>query len=95
MTTSIWLAIGFLGQALFSARFLIQWIASEKRGESTIPLAFWWFSLAGGATLLCYALWRADPVFILGQGMGLAIYARNLVLIGRARSRGVTKPALQ
>lgn len=94
MTSSIWIAIGFLGQGLFSARLLIQWIASEKRGESIIPLAFWWFSLAGGATLLCYAIWRADPVFILGQGMGLAIYTRNLVLIGRAQQRDALEPAL-
>lgn len=95
MTTTIWIAIGFLGQALFSARFLIQWIASEKRGESTIPLAFWWFSLAGGVTLLTYAIWRADPVFILGQGMGLLIYTRNLVLIERARNRDAPEPVLR
>lgn len=95
MTTTIWIAIGFLGQALFSARFLIQWIASEKRGESTIPLAFWWFSLAGGVTLLTYAIWRADPVFILGQGIGLLIYTRNLILIERARNRDASEPVLR
>ncbi|MDX5362072.1 MAG: lipid-A-disaccharide synthase N-terminal domain-containing protein [Alphaproteobacteria bacterium] len=81
----LWLGIGFVGQALFSGRFLVQWIASEMRRESIVPLAFWWFSIAGGTTLFAYALWREDPVFIAGQGLGLVIYARNLVLIGRRR----------
>lgn len=80
---TIWLAIGFAGQLLFSSRFVIQWIASERSGRSVVPLAFWWFSLAGGVTLLAYALWREDPVFAIGQASGLLIYARNLVLIGR------------
>jgi lipid-A-disaccharide synthase-like uncharacterized protein len=86
---TIWVAIGFLGQALFTSRFLVQWIASERRGESIIPLAFWWLSLAGGLTLLSYAIWRQDPVFIVGQATGLVVYTRNLVLIGRKR-RGAT-----
>ncbi len=73
-----WLAIGFLGQALFSLRFLVQWICSERQRRSVVPLAFWYFSLAGGAVLLSYAIWRQDPVFIVGQGMGLIIYLRNL-----------------
>ncbi|MTE01097.1 hypothetical protein GIY56_12400 [Paracoccus sp. YIM 132242] len=80
----VWIGIGFLGQALFSARFVIQWLASERSGRSVVPLAFWWFSLAGGATLLAYALWRGDPVFVLGQGLGLAVYLRNLALIRRS-----------
>ena len=80
-----WISIGFLGQALFSARFIIQWLASERSRQSVVPLAFWWFSLAGGATLLSYALWRGDPVFVLGQGLGLVVYLRNLVLIRRHR----------
>ena len=80
---TIWLAFGLLGQAMFSARFLVQWLASERKRQSVIPTAFWWLSLAGGATLLSYALWRRDPVFILGQGMGLVVYIRNLVLIRR------------
>lgn len=84
-----WIAVGFLGQVFFTSRFLIQWIASERRGESIVPLAFWWFSLLGGVTLLCYAIWRRDPVFILGQSAGLFIYARNLALIAR-RGRRVT-----
>jgi len=81
----IWLAIGFLGQALFSMRFLIQWIYSERKKRSVIPLAFWYFSLAGGITLLSYAIYRRDPVFILGQATGVFIYTRNLQLIARER----------
>ncbi|PRY71544.1 lipid-A-disaccharide synthase N-terminal domain-containing protein [Halomonas ventosae] len=79
----LWLGIGFLGQALFSARFLVQWLASERARRSIVPRAFWFFSLAGGATLLAYAIYRRDPVFIAGQGAGLFIYARNLMLIRR------------
>lgn len=79
----LWLAIGFLGQALFSARFMVQWIASERARRSIVPKAFWFFSLGGGATLLAYALYRQDPVFIVGQGAGLFIYVRNLMLIRR------------
>ena len=72
---------GFLGQALFSMRFLIQWIMSERARASVMPVAFWYFSLAGGIVLLTYAIYRWDPVFMLGQAMGLAVYARNLWLI--------------
>ncbi|MGI1662263.1 lipid-A-disaccharide synthase N-terminal domain-containing protein [Palleronia sp. KMU-117] len=82
---TFWIGIGFLGQLLFTSRFLVQWIASERRRESVIPLAFWWLSLAGGLTLLAYAIWRLDPVFILGQATGLVVYSRNLILIGRSR----------
>ncbi len=80
-TWAIWVAVGFLGQAMFSMRFLIQWISSEKRRESVIPIAFWYFSIAGGATLLAYAIHRLDPVFIVGQAAGLLVYARNLYFI--------------
>lgn len=80
-----WLAIGFLGQALFSARFIVQWLQSEKVKKSVIPSAFWYFSMAGGATLLAYAIHRRDPVFILGQGAGLLIYFRNLQFLWRDR----------
>lgn len=83
----VWLAVGLFGQAMFSARFLVQWIASELRRRSVIPQLFWYFSLAGGATLFVYALHREDPVFIIGQGAGLFIYARNLWLIRVARQR--------
>ncbi|WP_227369335.1 lipid-A-disaccharide synthase N-terminal domain-containing protein [Halomonas sp. M20] len=79
----LWLSIGFLGQALFSARFIVQWLASERARRSIVPKAFWFLSLGGGATLLAYALYRRDPVFIAGQGAGLFIYARNLMLIRR------------
>ncbi len=87
-TETIRLAVGFGGQLLFTSRFLVQWIASERAGRSIMPLAFWWLSLAGGATLLAYALWRRDPVFAVGQAAGLIIYSRNLVLIARMRRDG-------
>ncbi|HHC71636.1 MAG TPA: hypothetical protein ENK54_01965 [Thiotrichales bacterium] len=80
----IWLGIGFAGQALFSMRFLIQWISSERQRKSVIPVAFWYFSIAGGLTLLAYAIHRRDPVFILGQLTGVFIYARNLYFIHTA-----------
>lgn len=88
--TTIWLCIGFSGQLLFTSRFLVQWIASERARRSVVPLAFWWFSLAGGATLLAYAIWRRDPVFAAGQASGLVIYVRNLMLIGRTAGSGQT-----
>lgn len=78
---TLWMAVGFLGQAFFSARFIVQWLASERARRSVVPHAFWLFSLGGGATLFAYALYRRDPVFIVGQGMGLIIYMRNLMLI--------------
>ena len=83
-----WLLLGLLGQAGFSARFVVQWLASERRRASVVPVAFWWLSLTGGALLLAYALHRRDPVFVLGQAAGLAVYLRNLVLIGRRPSGG-------
>lgn len=79
----IWLVIGFTGQALFSARFFVQWLYSERNRKSVIPIAFWYFSLAGGATLFVYALHIGDPVFIVGQSMGVLIYSRNLYFIHR------------
>jgi lipid-A-disaccharide synthase-like uncharacterized protein len=85
MTNFYWLIIGFLGQALFSMRFLVQWWASERKRRSVIPLAFWFFSVAGGITLLGYAIYRQDPVFIVGQAGGLIIYTRNLYFIYRER----------
>ena len=89
MTTEhLWIVIGFLGQAFFSARFLVQWIASERRGKSVVPRAFWYFSIGGGLTLLFYAIWRRDPVFILGQGAGLFVYARNLYFVLRDAGHG-------
>jgi len=79
-----WTLLGFAGQALFSLRFIVQWISSERAKRSTIPNAFWWFSIGGGMLLFTYAAFgRHDIVFSLGQGMGLFIYFRNLVLLRR------------
>ena len=78
-----WLAVGFGGQALFASRFIVQWIVSEKAGRSTVPRIFWWLSLGGGTVLAIYAFHRKDPVFFLGQALGLLIYTRNLALSRR------------
>lgn len=82
---TIWLVIGFLGQATFSMRFLVQWWRSERAGQSVVPVEFWHLSLAGGLLLLAYAIHRRDPVFILGQLSGIFVYLRNLHLIRRSR----------
>lgn len=82
---SFWIALGFLAQAMFMMRFVVQWLASERAGRSVIPIAFWFFSVSGGSLLLIYAIKRQDPVFIAGQGLGLVIYFRNLWLIFRER----------
>jgi lipid-A-disaccharide synthase-like uncharacterized protein len=76
-----WVVVGLLGQAMFSMRFLVQWISSERARKSVMPVAFWYFSIAGGMILLTYAIYRRDPVFIIGQSTGLFIYLRNLWLI--------------
>ncbi len=83
----IWLALGFTGQALFTLRFLSQWIVSERSRRSVMPTAFWYFSLGGGVLLLIYAVHRLDPVFIVGQAAGLVVYSRNLYFI-RNEGRG-------
>ena len=80
-TEIVWLIIGFTGQFLFTMRFLWQWIYSEKVKKSVIPVQFWYFSISGGITLLSYAIYKQDPVFILGQSMGVVIYIRNLYFI--------------
>ncbi len=82
---TFWLTVGFLGQALFTARFMLQWVASERKGTSVVPVGFWWFSLLGGTALLCYAISRRDAVIITGQGMGIVVYVRNLILLGKAK----------
>jgi len=82
-----WAAFGLVAQLAFTARFVVQWITSERAGKSIIPLGFWYFSLFGSAGLLVYAIVRADPIFILGQGLGSVIYLRNLNLIYRERRR--------
>lgn len=88
--SNLWLVIGFVGQSLFSARFVVQWLVSEKRRKSVTPIAFWYFSLAGGVVLLAYAIHRRDTVFIVGQAAGLLVYVRNLMLISRPRRDGDT-----
>lgn len=87
MTATYWLVVGFAGQALFGMRFIIQWIISEKRGESVIPLPFWYLSIGGSLVLLTYAIHKQDPVFIMGQSLGSIIYIRNLILISRKKKR--------
>ena len=77
--------LGLLGQALFFSRFLVQWLASEKQGRSVVPHSFWYLSIGGGGLLLLYALWRKDPVIVLGQTVGLFVYVRNLMLIARPK----------
>ena len=77
------IVVGFAGQGLFAMRFILQWLSSEKQAKSVIPVAFWYFSIGGGAVLLLYAVWRQDPVIICGQGLGLFIYLRNLYFIRR------------
>lgn len=82
-----WLAFGIVAQLLFTARFLVQWLASEKAGQSVMPLAFWFFSMAGGLMTLVYGLVRREPVIIMGQALAVFIYMRNLVLIFRNRRK--------
>lgn len=84
-TEWVWVGIGLFGQLLFSARFIVQWIQSERQRRSVVPLSFWYLSMAGGLTLLAYAIYRQDPVFILGQLTGVFIYARNVYFINRER----------
>jgi lipid-A-disaccharide synthase-like uncharacterized protein len=85
MAGLVWIGIGLLGQLLFTARFLVQWLASERAKRSVMPIAFWYFSIGGGLILLAYAIARHDPVFTLGQSLGVFIYARNLWLIRAER----------
>ncbi len=82
-TETVWIAIGFFGQALFFGRWLVQWIVSERQAESRTPIAFWYLSLVGGLITLAYAIYRRDPVFIAGQSIGALVYVRNLMLIHR------------
>lgn len=89
----LWLALGFFGQALFFARFFVQWLASERHRKSVVPTAFWFFSLGGGAVLLIYAIHRREPVFIVGQATGFLIYLRNIWFIYRPRPAAATAEA--
>lgn len=83
---AIWVAVGLLGQLMFTGRFIVQWLASEKAKRSVVPVAFWYFSLIGGVVVLAYGIHKLDPVIILGQLPGTVIYSRNLWLI-RAEKR--------
>lgn len=80
--------IGYIAQFLFAMRFVVQWIASERAGRSVVPTAFWVFSIGGGLMLLAYALYRKDPVFIIGQAFGVFVYIRNLQFVMRGRGEG-------
>lgn len=82
-----WVVFGVVGQLLFMCRFLVQWIASERAKRSVVPVLFWYFSIGGGLALFSYAVYRGDPVFILGQSLGIVIYARNLYLIHVEKKR--------
>ena len=88
-----WVLLGFVAQFFFTMRFLVQWIASERAKRSVVPIAFWFFSLFGGALLLVYAISRQDPVFIAGQAMGLVIYIRNLWLISKEKKSALANTA--
>ena len=87
LAETLWLLLGFAGQGLFTSRFLVQWVASEKKRDSVVPVAFWWLSLLGGTTLLTYAIHIQDPVIIFGQSMGLVVYVRNLMLVAKGKRR--------
>lgn len=93
MSFDPWVAIGMLGQGMFSMRFLYQWIYSERVKRSVIPEVFWYFSLAGGVILLAYAIRQRDPVFIVGQGAGLLIYIRNIWMIWREKRNAAADTA--
>ncbi len=88
-----WLIFGLSGQLCFTMRFVVQWIQSERRHKSVIPISFWIFSLLGSAILLIYAIYRKDPVFILGQAFGFTVYIRNLQLIGKERAKSDATPS--
>jgi lipid-A-disaccharide synthase-like uncharacterized protein len=87
-TTTLWLCLGFVGQGMFAARFLVQWIASERKRVSHFPVAFWHLSIAGSLLSLVYALYLRDPPFILGQATGMIVYLRNLALLRRPGGGG-------
>lgn len=84
----LWLGFGLFGQAAFFSRFLVQWVASERAGESYVPLAFWYLSLLGSVVLLAYAVHRREPIFALGYLPNFVVYTRNLVLLRRTGARG-------
>ena len=83
-----WLAFGIVARLLFTARFLVQWISSERAGQSVVPIAFWFFSMGGGVMTLVYGIAKREPVIILGQAMATVIYVRNIMLIVKSRQSG-------
>jgi lipid-A-disaccharide synthase-like uncharacterized protein len=86
LTNSSWVAIGLSGQFFFTMRFVLQWIATEKKKKSVIPVSFWYFSILGSIILLCYSVYRRDPVFILGQAFGITVYFRNLHFVRKEKN---------
>ncbi|MCP5056495.1 MAG: hypothetical protein GY937_07170 [bacterium] len=89
-----WIVFGAVGQAMFFARFLVQWVASERAGRSYVPVAFWWLSLIGAAMMFTYAVHRQEPIFLVGQAVGWFVYSRNLILLRRtAAAGGPSQPA--
>lgn len=94
-TTSelVWIGIGFFAQALFMGRFVVQWIASERARRSVVPEIFWYFSIGGGVLLLAYSIYRVDPVYMFGQGLGLLIYIRNLYFVWSHKKTGAPDAA--
>jgi lipid-A-disaccharide synthase-like uncharacterized protein len=95
LTLDFWLILGFAAQGLFASRFVVQWAVSEYRKESVVPPVFWFLSLSGGLLLFIYAVHRLDPVFIVGQGSGLFIYSRNIMLIYRKRKTATDEVLLE
>jgi lipid-A-disaccharide synthase-like uncharacterized protein len=87
LTEIIWVCVGFVGTAIFGARFIVQWIASERRKRSYIPVVFWYLSIVGSLVLLTYSIYRRDPVFIAGQSLNMIIYFRNIYLIAFRKDR--------
>jgi lipid-A-disaccharide synthase-like uncharacterized protein len=86
--------VGIAGQLLFSSRFIVQWVASERKRDSVVPVSFWYLSIAGGALTAIYACWRRDPVFLVAQLSGLLVYARNLMLIRKRNTRDAAEVQL-
>jgi len=86
----MWVGIGFVGQSLFFSRWLLQWVVSERKAESQIPVSFWYMSLIGSVIVLAYAIHKMDPVFIVGQGVGTLVYVRNIMLVHRTKKRVVS-----
>jgi lipid-A-disaccharide synthase-like uncharacterized protein len=92
-TEMVWIGLGFFAQALFMMRFVVQWIASERVKRSIVPETFWYFSIGGGVMLLAYSIYRVDPVYMFGQGLGLIIYFRNLYFVWTHKKAGGDAPA--